>query len=131
MNIRKATRFVVLLGLVSLFSDMTYEATRSISGPYLEVLGVSGAVVGWVAGLGELVGYALRLLSGYLSDKTKKYWVIVIIGYLLNLFSCPLLAYAGYWQLAVVLLITERVGKAIRSPARDAMLSYGSKEMGH
>ncbi|MGN6248515.1 MAG: MFS transporter [Ginsengibacter sp.] len=131
MNIRKATRFVVLLGLVSLFSDMTYEATRSISGPYLEVFGVSGAVVGWVAGLGELVGYALRLLSGYLSDKTKKYWVIVIIGYLLNLFSCPLLAYAGYWQLAVVLLITERVGKAIRSPARDAMLSYGSKEMGH
>ncbi|MGN6801574.1 MAG: MFS transporter [Ginsengibacter sp.] len=131
MNIRKATRFVVLLGLVSLFSDMTYEATRSISGPYLEVLGVSGAVVGWVAGLGELVGYALRLLSGYLSDKTKKYWVIVIIGYLLNLFSCPLLAYAGYWQLAVVLLITERLGKAIRSPARDAMLSYGAKEMGH
>jgi len=109
---------------------MTYEAARSISGPYLNVLGVSGAVVGWVAGLGELLGYALRIVSGYFSDKTKKYWTITIIGYLLNLFSVPLLAFAGYWQLAVILMIGERVGKAIRTPARDAMLSYGAKEMG-
>lgn len=129
-EIKKATTFVVLLGCVSLFSDMTYEAARSISGPYLSILGVSGAVVGWVAGLGELLGYALRIVSGYFSDKTKKYWTITIIGYLLNLFSVPLLAFAGYWQLAVVLMIAERVGKAIRTPARDAMLSYGSKEMG-
>jgi MFS family permease len=121
---------VVLLGCVSLFSDMTYEAARSISGPYLSILGVSGATVGWVAGLGELIGYGLRIVSGYFSDKTKKYWTITIIGYLFNLFSGPLLAFAGYWQLAVVLMITERIGKAIRTPARDAMLSYGAKEMG-
>ncbi len=130
MKINKATKFVVLLGCVSLFSDMTYEAARSISGPYLSILGVSGATVGWVAGLGELLGYGLRIVSGYISDKTKKYWTITIIGYLLNLFSGPLLAFAGYWQLAVVLMITERIGKAIRTPARDAMLSYGAKEMG-
>ena len=126
----RAIRFVVLLGCVSLFSDMTYEAARSISGPYLSILGVSGATVGWVAGLGELIGYGLRIVSGYFSDKTKKYWTITIIGYLLNLFSGPLLAFAGYWQLAVVFMITERIGKAIRTPARDAMLSYGAKEMG-
>jgi len=130
MKIKTATKFVVLLGCVSLFSDMTYEAARSISGPYLSILGVSGATVGWVAGLGELLGYGLRIVSGYISDKTKKYWTITIIGYLLNLFSGPLLAFAGYWQLAVVLMITERIGKAIRTPARDAMLSYGAKEMG-
>lgn len=126
----RATRFIVLLGCVSLFSDMTYESARSISGPYLSILGVSGATVGWVAGFGELAGYGIRIVSGYLSDRTKKYWTITIIGYLLNLFSGPLLAFAGYWQLAVLLMITERIGKGIRNPPRDAMLSYGAKEMG-
>lgn len=126
----KAIRFVVLLGCVSLISDMTYEAARSISGPYLNILGVSGATVGWVAGFGELAGYGVRIVSGYLSDRTKKYWTITIIGYLFNLFSGPLLAFAGYWQLAVLLMITERIGKGIRTPPRDAMLSYGAKEMG-
>lgn len=130
MKIKTAAKFVVLLGCVSLFSYMTYEAVRSISGPYLDILGVSGAVVGWVAGLGELLGYGLRIVSGYISDKTKKYWTITIIGYVLNLFSGPLLAFAGYWQLAVILMISERIGKATRTPARDAMLSYGAKEMG-
>ena len=128
--ISRATRFVILLGCVSLFSDMTYEAARSISGPYLSILGVSGATVGWVAGFGELTGYGIRIVSGYFSDRTKKYWTITIIGYLFNLFSGPLLAFAGYWQLAVLLMITERIGKGIRTPPRDAMLSYGAKEMG-
>jgi len=126
----RATRFVVLIGLISLFSDMTYEAARSINGPFLELLGTNGATVGWVAGLGELLGYGLRFISGYIADKTKKYWTILITGYLLNLFSVPLLALAGYWQLAVILMITERIGKAIRTPARDALLSFGSQKMG-
>jgi MFS family permease len=129
-RVNKAVKFVILLGLISLFSDMTYEAARSINGSYLQILGTNGAVVGWVAGLGELLGYGLRFISGYLTDKTKKYWTILIAGYLLNLFSVPLLALAGYWQLAVILMITERIGKALRSPARDALLSFGSKEMG-
>jgi MFS family permease len=125
-----ATKFVVLIGLVSLFSDMTYEAARSINGSFLQLLGTNGATVGWVAGLGELLGYGLRFISGYITDKTKKYWTILITGYLLNLLSVPLLALAGFWQLAVVLMITERIGKAIRSPARDALLSFGSQKMG-
>lgn len=127
---KAATRFVVLLGLVSLFSDMTYEAARSINGQFLEVLGRSGATVGWVAGIGELLGYGLRIISGYLADKTHKYWLITFIGYILNLIAVPLLAFAGYWQFAVCLMIAERIGKAIRTPARDAMLSYGTQEMG-
>jgi MFS family permease len=129
-KIKAATRFVVMIGLVSLFADMTYEGARSINGPYLDILGVSATTVGWVAGLGELLGYGLRILSGYFSDRTRKYWMIMIIGFAINLISVPLLALAGYWQLAVMLIITERVGKAIRTPARDAMLSYGTKEMG-
>ena len=125
-----ATKFVVLIGLISLFSDMTYEAARSINGSFLQILGTNGATVGWVAGLGELLGYGLRFISGYIADKTKKYWTILIAGYFLNLFSVPLLALAGFWQLAVVLMITERIGKAIRSPARDAILSFGTQKMG-
>lgn len=130
IRIDKATKFVVLIGLVSLFSDMTYEAARSINGSFLQVLGTNGATVGWVAGLGELLGYGLRFISGYVADKTKKYWTILIVGYLLNLLSVPLLALAGFWQLAVVLMITERIGKAIRTPARDALLSFGTQKIG-
>jgi len=109
---------------------MTYEAARSINGQFLEILGTSATTVGIVAGLGELFGFGLRFVSGYIADKTKKYWIILITGYLLNLFSVPLLAFAGYWQLAVVLMITERVGKAIRTPARDALLSFGTQKLG-
>lgn len=127
---KTATRFVILIGLVSLFADMTYEAARSINGPYLDLLGTSATTVGWVAGLGELFGYSLRLVAGYLSDKTRKYWLITIVGYTINLISVPLLAWAGHWQLAVLLMILERVGKAIRTPARDAILSYGTEQMG-
>jgi MFS family permease len=128
---RTAMKFVVLLGIVSLFADMTYEGARGITGPYLAFLGASGLAVGLIAGSGELVGYALRLVSGYLADKTGRYWAITILGYVLNLLSVPLLALTGRWEFAAGLMITERVGKAIRTPARDAMLSHGTKEIGH
>jgi MFS family permease len=121
--------FIVLLGIVSLFGDVTYEGARSITGPYLYTLGASPGVIGLVAGVGEFAGYALRLASGYLADRTKAYWLLTFIGYGM-LFSVPLLAFAGYWQLAVVLIILERVGKAIRNPARDTMLSYAAKRVG-
>jgi len=121
--------FIILLGIVSLFGDVTYEGARSVTGPYLATLGASASVVGLVAGIGEFVGYALRLASGYLVDRAKAYWPLTFIGYGL-LLSIPLLAFAGYWQLAAVLIILERMGKAIRSPARDTMLSYATKEVG-
>lgn len=125
-----AIKFIVLIGIVSLFADMTYEGARSITGPYLAYLGASATVVGSVAGFGEFVGYALRLVSGYLADKTSRYWFITIIGYLLNLLAVPLLALTNHWQSAAVLMITERIGKAIRTPARDAMLSHASEKIG-
>ncbi len=127
---RSALRFVVLLGLVSLFADVTYEGARSINGPYLAILGASAAVVGFVAGLGELIGYGLRIITGLISDRTRRYWAITIIGYTVNLLAVPALALAGRWEIAAILMITERLGKAIRTPARDAMLSHASYEMG-
>ncbi len=125
-----AFRFVVLLGVVSLFADMTYEGGRSITGPYLELLGASATVVGIVAGIGELLGYGLRLLSGYLSDRTGRYWAITIVGYAVNVLAVPALALTGNWPAAVALMMLERTGKAIRKPARDAMLAHASSEMG-
>lgn len=125
-----AIKFIILLGIVSLFADMTYEGARSITGQYLAILGASGTAVGIVAGFGELIGYGFRLISGYVSDKTGKYWLITFIGYALNLIAVPLLALAGNWPLAAALMILERLGKAIRNPSRDAMLSYATKEVG-
>lgn len=125
-----ALRFIILLGVVSLFADMTYEAARSITGPYLATFGASAAVVGFVAGFGELLGYALRIVSGYLADRTGKYWTITIVGYFCNLLAVPLLALAGHWWIAASLMIIERIGKAIRVPSRDAMLSHAGHQMG-
>lgn len=125
-----AIKFVVMLGIVSLLADMTYEGARSITGPYLAVLGASSLIVGVIAGLGELIGYALRLVSGYVSDRTQRYWAFTLIGYTVNLLAVPLLALAGSWELAALLLILERTGKAIRTPARDALLSYATHQTG-
>ena len=125
-----AIRFVVLLGIASLFGDMTYEGARSVIGPYLAILGASAAVVGIAAGFGELVGYAIRLVSGYIGDRTGSYWTITIIGYILNLFAVPLLALTGRWETAVVLIIAERMGRALRTLTRDAMLSHAASRTG-
>jgi MFS family permease len=127
---RTALRFVILLGFVSLFGDMTYEGARSIIGPFLGTLGASAAIVGIAAGFGELVGYAIRLLSGYIGDRTGQYWAVTIFGYILNLFAVPLLALAGSWQIAVVLIVAERMGRALRAPTRDAMLSHAATRTG-
>lgn len=126
----RALWFVVLLGVVSLLADTTYEGARSVIGPYLGVLGATGAAVGFIAGAGELSGYALRLFSGVLADRTQRYWTITIVGYCVNLFAVPVLALAGSWQIAGVLIVTERLGKGLRTPARDAMLSHATKDMG-
>lgn len=131
MNTKKriAFQFIIMLGIVSLFGDVTYEGAKSIVGPYLAVLGASAAVVGLVSGLGEFIGYALRLVFGYLADRSRAYWPLTIIGYALILFV-PLLAVAGYWQIALIFIVIERIGKAARSPARDVMLSHATKQVG-
>jgi len=109
---------------------MTYEGARSITGPYLFYLGAGAAVVGFASGFGEFIGYGLRLFSGWLADKTKKYWGLMFIGYALNLLSVPALALVNSWGLAVLLIILERTGKALRTPARDTLLSYATFKMG-
>jgi MFS family permease len=125
-----AMRFVILLGTVSLFADVTYEGARSVLGPYFASLGASATIVGFVAGAGELAGYGLRLFAGYMADRTRAYWALTIIGYVVNLLAVPALALAGRWEVAAALVILERTGKSIRTPARDVMLSHATHEVG-
>jgi MFS family permease len=125
-----AFRFVLTLGIVNLFADMTYEGGASINGQFLASLGASAAVISIVAGVGEFLGYSLRAVSGYVADKTGKYWPVTFVGYAINLLSVPAMALAGNWQAASALILTERVGRAIRKPTIEAMLSYSTGKHG-
>jgi MFS-type transporter involved in bile tolerance (Atg22 family) len=127
---KQALKFVIFIGIVSLCADATDEGGRSISGAYLGFLGASGTVVGLIAGVGELIGFGLRLLTGYLSDKTRQYWSLTTLGYVINTAAMPLLALTGRWETAALLLLAERTGKAIRTPPRDVLLSHAAMRVG-
>jgi MFS family permease len=122
--------FIVAFGIVSLFADMAYEGMRSISGPYLALLGASGVAVGVIAGTGELAGYLLRLVSGKLTEKTRLYWPITLAGYAVQMAAVPLLAIAGSWWAAAAFIILERAGKAARNPAANTMMSRAGEKIG-
>src|SRR5579871_2165176 len=128
---KSALRFIVALGVVSLFADMTYEGARSILGPYLLELGASASQVGLIAGVGEMCGASLRLISGRIADRTRAYWTITVVGYFINMAAVPALAFAGNWQTAALLVIAERTGKSLRGPARDVLLSDAARSVGH
>jgi MFS-type transporter involved in bile tolerance (Atg22 family) len=124
-------RFIVCLGIVSLFADMTYEGAHSIIGPYLKDLGATGLQVALIAGFGEMLGASLRFFSGRFADRSRAYWTITFSGYAMNVIAVPALAFAGSWQIAAILIIAERTGKALRGPARDVLLSGATQEVGH
>jgi len=134
LHVRQASpalKFVLMVGIMSFFADFTYEGSRSIIGPYLGTLGVGALGIAVITGIGEFLGYGLRLVSGRGADRTGRYWPITISGYVVQMAAVPLLAVAGSWQIAALLIIFERVGKATRNPPRDAMLSHAAKEMGY
>jgi predicted MFS family arabinose efflux permease len=126
-----ALKFVLMVGVMSFFADFTYEGSRSIIGPYLGALGAGALAISVISGLGEFLGYGLRLFSGRGADRTGRYWPITIGGYVVQMAAVPLLALARNWQLAALLIIAERIGKATRNPPRDAMLSHAAREMGY
>lgn len=123
-------RFVVVFGTVSLLADFVYEGARSITGPLLASLGASAAVVGVVTGAGEAAALGLRLVSGPLADRTRRFWALTIGGYALTVASVPLLGVVGVLWVACALVIAERVGKAVRSPAKDTLLSHATAVTG-
>jgi predicted MFS family arabinose efflux permease len=130
MKNRSALQFVLIIGIANFFADFTYEGARGIVGPFLGSLGASAALVGFVAGLGELMGYGLRSISGYLADKSHRHWAFAFAGYVVNMLAVPALALATRWPLAATLVVAERAGRGIRKPTVEAMLSYAGKSIG-
>jgi predicted MFS family arabinose efflux permease len=125
-----AFTFVLTMGIVNLFADMTYEGGAAINGQFLATLGASAAAVSITAGAGEFLGYTLRSVSGYVADRTGKYWTVTFIGYGINLLAVPAMALAQNWQVAALLILVERIGRAIRKPTVEAMLSYTTGKHG-
>jgi MFS family permease len=125
-----AFAFVLTMGVVNLFGDMTYEGGASINGPFLGTLGASAAAISIIAGVGEFLGYSLRSLSGYVADKTGKHWPVTFVGYAINLLAVPAMALAASWQVAGAFILAERIGRAIRKPTVEAMLSYSTGQHG-
>ena len=131
-RISQAMIFIILFGIVSLFSDMTHEGASSIRGAYMSLLGASAGAIGFVSGLGELIGYSMRYVFGKLTDKTKRYWIMTIAGYVLDVLAVPALALVGEhgWIAACGLLIIQRMGKAIKKPAKDTIMSFAASQEG-
>lgn len=129
--VSRAFTFVALLGIVSLFADVTYEGARSVLGPYLRELSAGIVLTGALAGIAEAAAYALRVVTGHVADRTRAYWTFTFLGYIVNLGAVPLLAVAGEWQLAAILVLAERAGKALRVPARDTLLAEASRRLGY
>jgi MFS family permease len=127
---RCAFAFVLMMGIVNLFADMTYEGAASINGQFLGSLGASAAAVSIIAGTGECLGYGLRSVARYLADKTGHYWPITFAGYAVNLLAVPAMALAPGWQAAGALVLAERIGRAFRKPTVEAMLSYSTGKHG-
>jgi MFS family permease len=119
-----------MMGAVNLFADLTYEGGGAINGAFLGSLGASAAAVSIIAGLGEFLGYAVRLGAGWVADRTGRYWTITFIGYTLNLLAVPAMALAGSWRVAALLVFAERIGRALRKPTVETMLSYTTAQHG-
>jgi MFS family permease len=128
-NHREAYVGILLLGIVSLLGDIVYEGSRGLVPDYLKFLGATAVVVGLVGGLGDFIGYALRLVSGFLVDATRAYWIFILVGYGL-IASIPLLGIATGLEIAILLVLLERLGKALRAPSRDTVLSIISRGVG-
>jgi MFS family permease len=127
---RIVLRFILLLGTVSLFADFTHEGARSVTGPYLAILGANAALVGFVAGLGEFIGQGMRIIFGFIADRTGRYWIIIIVGTILNLLVVPALALANSLDIAIILILAQRLGKAVRASPRDVLLSHAADAVG-
>lgn len=128
-------RAVVGFGVVSLAADMVYEGARSVTGPLSASLGASAVLVGVVTGAGESMAFVLRLVFASLADRSGRYWTLTLAGYLLTAICVPALAVAPFvggagLVLACVLVLAERTGKAVRSPAKTALLAHAASGVG-
>lgn len=131
-NLTPAFLFIIIMGVVSMMSDMTHEGAKSVYGSFLSLVGASAQVISLVSGLGEFIGCSLILLTSYIENKTKKFWLSTFIGYAINVIAIPALALTSTngWVYAIILILMERVGRAIRKPAKNTLVSFAGKDVG-
>jgi MFS family permease len=121
-RLASAVKVIILFGVISLLGDMVYESARGANSQYFNLLSISAAQVGLVFGIGEFLGYFLRLLAGVLSDKSGKHWIFIFVGYGM-LLVVPFMGFTMNWNILVILILMERIGKSLRNPAKDTVLS--------
>lgn len=117
-----AIQVIFIFGIISLLGDMVYESARSANSQYFNIIGVTATQIGLAFGIGEFLGYFLRLIAGVLSDKSGKHWFFIFIGYG-ALAVVPIMGFTMNWNILVVLVLMERIGKSLRNPAKDTILS--------
>lgn len=127
-----AIAFIILMGFVSMLSDMTHEGAKSIYGQFLSIVGASPKTISLISGLGEFIGCSLIIVTAAIANKTKKYWLLTFIGYAINLLAIPALSLTleNGWIYAASLIIMERIGKAIRKPSKNTLVSFASNDVG-
>ncbi|MEM3929658.1 MAG: MFS transporter [Candidatus Korarchaeum sp.] len=125
----KVYRVIMLFGLVSFLGDIIYEGARGVIPSYLAYLGASAFLVGLVSGISEFIALTLRLIAGILTDVTRSYWKFYVLGYAL-IISIPLIGLSSMLPIVITLIVLERVAKAIRTPARDSLISFISRGVG-
>ena len=126
---RNAVKVIIIFGMISLFGDMVYESMRGSSGQYMSTLGIEMTQFALILGIGEFLAYALRLFAGIASDKTKKYWWFIYAGYGV-LIVVPLMGVTTYIPAILAIMMLERIGKALRNPAKDTILSHVADSAG-
>ena len=129
----KKINIFILLGILALLSDFTYEGGRSIIGPILGSLGAP-LIIAASTSIGEFLSYGSRILSGYITlriPKSSVYWILIFTGYALNLFTIPLIGYTDQWTIIFTLILLERIGKGIRTPIKDVLVAETGEELGY
>lgn len=127
--IKGITKNIFILGLVSLFTDLSSQMVFPLIPLFLTtVLGAGAYAVGIVEGAAETAASLLKVISGYWSDKIKKRKPFVLFGYSLSSITKPLFAFANIWSFVLFIRVVERIGKGLRTAPRDAIVAESCDE---
>ena len=119
----KLGRNVLSLGMVSLFTDLSSQMVYPLIPTFLAVLGVSPAILGLIEGIAESTASLFRTVFGRMSDKLQNRKIFIIFGYGLSAISRPFFYIASHWTTIMAIRFSDRIGKAARTPSRDALIS--------
>ncbi|HEY62257.1 MAG TPA: MFS transporter, partial [Anaerolineae bacterium] len=109
--------------MVSLFTDLSSQMVYPLIPTFLAALGVSPAILGLIEGIAESTASLFRTVFGRMSDKLQKRKIFILLGYSLSAISRPFFYIASHWTTVMIIRFSDRIGKAARTPSRDALIS--------